>query len=144
MWSRPPRPEGHLDIWTPVLFGKMARQSKYSSYSHFSVGSFWQQGKVSKCPSVCMRRPDAEAWAWSRSGLRIRKDIWGIGTSVLLGNMTRHHTSVNRPVPSLSLAGLRTRKDTWDIGTLVLCDEMIPTLNLQSLSCRVILPKRTG
>ena len=45
------------------------------------------------------------------------------------------------------LPGLRTRKDIWDIcdiWTLVLFDERNPTLKLQSLACRVILPTRPG
>ena len=44
------RTEGHLDIWTPVLFGKMAR---HFNCSNFSVESFCPQGHVSKCPSGC-------------------------------------------------------------------------------------------
>ena len=39
-----------VDIWTPVLVGKMTRQS---NYSHLRVESFCRQGQVSKCPSGC-------------------------------------------------------------------------------------------
>ena len=73
-------------------------------------------------------------------------DTWSISHIFLEYPYLKHgiYHMIIRPVKCNLGAGLRIRKDIWDVWTLVLLDEMTPALKVQSLTCRVILPTRTG